>query len=80
MKTAYRLHCASIDEVDQVYIGVIEFKTFDAAEMVQYIKDLDEEDADDLYTVEEYPADDNGTSKGKGKYYTPSQFVRENSL
>ena len=37
MKTAYRLHCANISEVDQVYIGVIEFKTFDAFEMIEHI-------------------------------------------
>ncbi len=76
MKTAYRLHCANISEVDQVYIGVIEFKTFDASEMIEHIRYL--RDADELYTVEEYPADDNYIECGEGKYYTPSQFVALN--
>lgn len=53
MRVAYRLHCANINEVENVYVGVIEFKTRDANEMAKYIQGLGE-DADELYTIEEY--------------------------
>lgn len=78
MKTAYRLHCANINEMEDIYIGVIEFQTYDMDEMVEYIDDMDEEEdnLDELYTVEEYEADDNNFSKiGNGMYYLPTMFA-----
>lgn len=76
MKTAYRLHCANIEEVESIYIGVIEFQTYDAGEMVDYIKDIKQDDIDDLYTVEVCEADDNNIlDTGDGKYYLPTEFV-----
>lgn len=78
MKTAYRLHCASIDEMDDIYIGVIEFQTYDSAEMVDYIENMDDEDIDALYTVEEYEADDSNYVKvGHERYSLPTMFVKE---
>lgn len=76
MKTAYRLHCANINEMEDIYIGVIEFQTYDMNEMVEYIDDMDDEDIDELYTVEEYEADDNNFVKtGSNMYYLPTMFA-----
>lgn len=75
MRAAYRLHCASINEIDDVYIGVIEFKTHDANEMAEYVRDLGE-DADELYTVEEYYEDGTGNECGDPKYYLPGDFMK----
>lgn len=76
MKKAYRLHCANINEMEDIYIGVIEFQTYDMDEMVNYIEDMGEDNIDELYTVEEYEADDNNFSKiGNGMYYLPTMFA-----
>lgn len=75
MSVAYRLHCANINEVENVYVGVIEFKTRDANEMAKYIQGLGE-DADELYTIEEYHEDDAGNECGDPKYYLPGDFMK----
>ena len=75
MKAAYRLHCANINEIENIYVGVVEFKTHDAGEMAEYIRALGE-DADELYTVEEYHEDTDGNECGDPKYYLPSDFMK----
>lgn len=75
MKTAYRLLDYPVGELDDLYIGVVDFQTFDASEMVDYIKDMDEPDIDNLYSVNVYPANDEFFKLGEGDYYKPTQFV-----
>lgn len=75
MRTAYRLLDYPVDELDDLYIGTVDFQTFDAMEMVDYIQDMDEPDIDNLYCVNVYPADDNYFKLGEGDYYKPTQFV-----
>ena len=75
MRAAYRLHCANINEIENIYVGVIEFKTHYANEMAEYVRDLGE-DADELYTVEEYYEDDAGNECGDPKYYLPGDFMK----
>ena len=75
MRTAYRLLDYPMDELDDLYIGTVDFQTFDASEMVDYIKDMDEPDIDNLYCVNVYPANDEFFKLGEGDYYKPTQFV-----
>lgn len=64
-----------IEDLDDLYIGVVDFQTFDSREMVDYIADMDEPDIDNLYCVNVYPADDNFFKLDEGDYYKPTQFV-----
>ena len=75
MKIAYRLLDYPVDELDDLYIGTVDFQTFDAVEMVDYIKDMDEPGIDNLYSVNVYPANDEFFKLGEGDYYKPTQFV-----
>lgn len=75
MKVAYRLLDYPIEELDDLYIGVVEFQTFNPEEMVRYIENMDEPDIDQLYCVNEYPANDEFFKLGEGKYYRPTAFV-----
>ena len=71
MKTIYKLHCAAIDKIEDIYIGIVEFRTSDPKEMVAYIKELDDDKIDSYYTVEECQDE-----SGDGKYFLPSDFVK----
>jgi len=77
MKTAYRLMDTPIDELEYLYIGVVEFQTFESAEMVDYIIEMEEPDIDNLYSVNVYPSDDMFSKLEDGKYYRPTAFVEE---
>lgn len=77
MKTAYRLMDTPIDELEDLYIGVVEFQTFESAEMVDYITDMREPDIDNLYSVNVYPSTDAFSKLEDGKYYKPTAFVEE---
>lgn len=74
--TAYRLVDCPVDELDDLYIGVVDFQTFDSVEMADYIKEMDEPDIDNLYSVYEYPADEAFFEKGEGTYFRPTEFVK----
>ena len=77
MKTAYRLMDTPIDELEDLYIGVVEFQTFELAEMVDYITEMEEPDIDKLYSVNVYPSTDAFSKLEDGKYYKPTAFVEE---
>ena len=75
MKTAYRLMDCPIDELDDLYIGTVEYQTFDPGDMVAHIDEMDEPEIDDLYSVNEYESDDSFFKIADGKYYRPTEFV-----
>lgn len=75
MKTIYKLHCAAIDKIEDIYIGVVEFRTEDPKEMVAYIKGLNDDKIDNYYTVEECQDE-----AGDGKYFLPSDFVNRETI
>ena len=77
MKTAYRLMDCPIDELDDLYIGTVEYQTFDPGDMVTHIEEMDEPEIDDLYSVNEYESDDSFFKIADGKYYRPTEFVAE---
>lgn len=77
MKTAYRLMDCPIDELDDLYIGTVEYQTFDPGDMVAHIDEMDEPEIDDLYSVNEYESDDSFFKIADGKYYRPTEFVAE---
>ena len=75
MKTAYRLMDCPVEELDDLYIGMVEYKTFDPGDMVGHIEEMDEPEIDDLYSVNEYESDDNYFKINDGNYYRPTEFV-----
>ena len=75
MKTAYRLIDCPVDNLDELYIGTVEYQTFDADDMATHIADMDEPDIDNLYSVYEYTADDNFFKIADGTYIKPTEFV-----
>lgn len=77
MKTAYRLMDCPVDELDDLYIGTVEYQTFDPGDMVAYIEEMDEPEIDDLYSVNEYESDDNFFKLDDGNYYRPTEFVEK---
>ena len=77
MKIAYRLIDTPIDELEDLYIGVVEFQTFESAEMVDYIIEMEEPDIDNLYSVNVYPSTDEFSKLEDGKYYRPTDFAEE---
>ena len=77
MKTAYRLMDCPVEELDDLYIGMVEYQTFDSGDMVDHIMDMDEPDIDSLYSVNEYTSDDAFFKIEDGKYYKPTEFVAE---
>ena len=77
MKTAYRLIDTPIEELEDLYIGVVEFQTFESAEMVDYIIEMEEPDIDNLYSVNVYPSTDEFSKLEDGKYYKPTAFVKK---
>lgn len=77
MKTAYRLMDTPVDDLDDLYIGTVEYQTFDPGEMVDYIIEMDEPEIDDLYSVNEYESDDSFFKIADGNYYRPTEFVKK---
>ena len=75
MKTAYRLMDCPVGELDDLYIGMVEYQTFDPGDMVDHIAEMDEPEIDDLYSVNEYESDDNYFKLDDGNYYRPTEFV-----
>ena len=77
MKTAYRLMDCPVGELDDLYIGMVEYQTFDPGDMVDHIKEMDEPDIDDLYSVNEYESDDSFFKLDDGNYYRPTEFAEK---
>ena len=75
MKTAYRLMDCPVNELDDLYIGMVEYQTFDPGDMVDHIEEMDEPKIDDLYSVNEYESDDSFFKLDDGNYYRPTEFV-----
>ena len=75
MKTAYRLMDCPVNELDDLYIGMVEYQTFDPGDMVDHIEEMDEPEIDDLYSVNEYESDDSFFKITDGNYYRPTEFV-----
>ena len=51
---AYDLIDTPLEELDDLYIGVVEFRTTDPDKMVEYIKEMGEPEVDHLYSVDIY--------------------------
>lgn len=77
MKTAYRLMDCPVNELDDLYIGMVEYQTFDPGDMVDHIEGMDEPEIDDLYNVNEYESDDSFFKLDDGNYYRPTEFVEK---
>lgn len=78
MKT-YDLIDTPIEELDDLYIGVVEFRTSDPDEMVKYIEDMDDPQVDHLYSVEIYDSDEEFRHLGGREYIKPSDFIASRS-
>ena len=64
-----------VNELDDLYIGMVEYQTFDPGDMVDHIEEMDEPEIDDLYSVNEYESDDSFFKLDDGNYYRPTEFV-----
>lgn len=72
---AYDLIDTSLEELDDLYIGVVEFRTTDPDKMAEYITEIDDPQVDHLYSVEIYESDEAFRHLGKSEYIKPSDFI-----
>ena len=76
---AYDLIDTPIEEIDDLYIGVVEFRTTDPDKMAEYIKEMGDPEVDHLYSVEVYESDEAFRHLGKSEYIRPSDFIAARS-
>lgn len=76
---AYDLIDTPIEEIDDIYIGVVEFRTNDHDDMACYIKEIGDPEVDHLYSVEIYESDEAFRHLGKSEYIKPSDFIAARS-
>ena len=76
---AYDLIDTPLEELDDIYIGVVEFRTNDPDDMACYITEMGEPEVDHLYSVEIYESDEAFRHLGKSEYIKPSDFIAARS-